>query len=115
MSWFCPRKNCLPCKGRLLLAKEEEDETLRMAGFIEDSEEVKTIRKKVWRAEDRIALPSCTTEGVNYCIECMECRSKGVRKIYYGETGRSPYQRGKENFNTSYLECPHTSWFLLGF
>lgn len=25
--WFCPRGNCLPCNGRLLLAMEEKEET----------------------------------------------------------------------------------------
>ena len=24
--------------------------------------------------EDRVALPGCTVEGVNYCLECLTCR-----------------------------------------
>ena len=86
--WFCLRGNCLPCKWRLLLAKEAEEETLRMAGFKEMEGEGKGNRKIVQRAEDKIALPSCTTEGVNYWLKCMECRSQGKRRLYYGETGR---------------------------
>ena len=51
----------------------------------------------VWKAEDKAALPSCTTEGVNYLLECVAWRREGKRRVYNGETGRSPYQRGKEH------------------
>ena len=51
----------------------------------------------VWKAEDKIALPSCTTEGVNYVLECMACRNQERKRTYFGDTGRSPYQRGKEH------------------
>ena len=41
--------------------------------------------------------PSCTGEGANYSIECLTCRKEGKRRIYFGETSRSPYQRGSEH------------------
>ena len=49
------------------------------------------------KPEDRISIPSCTSESVNYAIECYTCRKAGIRRIYYGETSRLPYQRGKEH------------------
>ena len=84
-NWFCPRKNCLPFIDRLLLAKKKEA-FLRMAGFKEMLGGEQSNRKKVWKAEDKIALPSCTTEGVNYALECMACRNQERKRTYFGET-----------------------------
>ena len=49
------------------------------------------------RPEDKVALPSCTSEGKNYILECITCRKAGVRRVYLGETSRSAYQRGREH------------------
>ena len=57
---------------------------------------MKLILKR--RAEEKVSIPSCTTEGVNYTLECWTCRKEGTRRIYHGETSRSPYQRGAEHF-----------------
>ena len=43
------------------------------------------------------SLPGCTSEGCNYVIECLPCRKQGKRRRYYGETSRSPHQRGNEH------------------
>ena len=37
------------------------------------------------------------TEGCNYVVECLTCRREGRKRRYYGETSRSPYQRGNEH------------------
>ena len=91
----------------MLLAKENEEETLRMAGYrlpgdtegkeSESQPNQPSNGKKVRKAEDKVALPSCTTESVNYIIECMACRKQDRKRVYHGETRRSPYQRGKEH------------------
>ena len=47
--------------------------------------------------QDKIAKASCTGEGINYVLECITCRRKGVKRRYYGESGRSGYQRGREH------------------
>ena len=65
LDWFCPRKECEPCRGRLFLAKEVEEEAL-MAVAATVSEEG-------------------TGEGINYTIECVTCRKEGVKRRYYGE------------------------------
>ena len=88
--WSCPRQDCLPCQGHLLLAAEAEEEAMKMAG---NTDTITTKTKK----EERISLPSCTGEGANYCIECLTCRQEGRRRLYLGETSRSPYQRGAEH------------------
>ena len=84
--WFCPRKNCVPCKGRLLLAAEDAEERLQMA------EKKEGVVKR--SQESRVAVPSCTGEGVNYILECAACRKSGKQVAYYGETSRSAFQRG---------------------
>ena len=88
--WFCPRKDCLPCQGRSFLAQEAEEEAAKM---VDKGQE--TARKV--KPEDRVALPSCTSEGKNYILECITCRKAGVRRVYLGETSRSTYQRGREH------------------
>ena len=88
--WFCPRQDCLPCQGRLELAKEAEEVAMKML----NKEETGTIKS---RKADRNSIPSCTGEGTNYSIECLTCRQEGKRRIYFGETSRSPYQRGSEH------------------
>ena len=59
-----------------------------------NKEETDTIKS---RKADRNSIPSCTGEGTNYSIECLTCRQEGKRRIYFGETSRSPYQRGSEH------------------
>ena len=82
-------KDCLPCQGRLVLAAEAEEEASKM---LDKTQKVEKTRK-----EDRKSLPSCTSEGANYSLECLTCRRQGGRRIYYGETSRSTYQRGVEH------------------
>ena len=53
--------------------------------------------KVTWKGEDRKSLHGCTSEGCNFVIECLTCRREGKRRRYYGETSRSPYQRGQEH------------------
>ena len=36
--WFCPRKDCLPCQGMAFLAKEEEEEALRLVATVKGKE-----------------------------------------------------------------------------
>ena len=43
------------------------------------------------------SLLGCTTEGVTYAVECLACRKKGIKRMYVGESSRSPYQRGVEH------------------
>ena len=89
--WYCPRKDCLPCQGRAFLAEEEAERTLKLV----TGEGEQTPQPKDRQAMK--SLPSCTTEGMNYCLECISCRKAGTRRIYMGETSRSTYQRGKEH------------------
>ena len=42
-------------------------------------------------------LPGCTSEGINYSLECLTCRQLGTKRIYIGESSQSPYQCGKEH------------------
>ena len=88
--WLCPRQDCLSCQGRLELAKEAEEEAMRIL----NKEEIDTTKS---RKAERNSIPSCTGEGTNYSIECLTCRQEGRRRIYFGETSRSPYQRGSEH------------------
>ena len=69
-------------KERLKLKKEEKKDT-------------KEGRKK--STEEKKSLPGCTNEGCNYVIECLTCRKAGTARRYFGETSRSPYQRGREH------------------
>ena len=39
----------------------------------------------------------CESESVNYTIECLECKKKGVQVEYVGETSRTIYERGKQH------------------
>ena len=87
---MCPRKDCLPCRGQLILGAEAEEEALKqVCGEEGKPENNKEGRKKT--AEERRSLPGCTTEGCNYVIECLPCRKAGITRRYYGETSRSPY------------------------
>ena len=39
----------------------------------------------------------CREENVCYAVYCSECKEKGKRSVYYGETGRNVYCRSKEH------------------
>ena len=58
---------------------------MRMADIKETGKEGDQNGRKVWKAEDKVALPSCTTEGVNYLLECVTFRRQGKRRTYHGE------------------------------
>ena len=70
--WACPRKSCLPCEGRGLLTAENEEEALKK---IDSRVAKEAIPKR--SPEDMMSLPSCTSEGVDYVIECYTCRKSG--------------------------------------
>ena len=88
--WNCGRKDCAPCHGREILGAEAEEQSLKIA---QNQDLV------VLKPEDKSALPSCTSEGVNYSLECLTCRKKGEIRQYLGETSRPGYQRGLEHMN----------------
>merc|ERR1712105_61528 len=83
--WHCPRNDCAVCKGRAWIA--EETEQLR-----DRPKEHPRLAKSKTKA-----LPICTKEGVVYTIECTTCRKEGRKRIYWGESSRSGYQRGCEH------------------
>ena len=86
--WSCDRKECQICKGRCLLAEEEEARPLPEPG--------KPPLPRPGKEETQ-AMPKCTTESVGYSIECWTCRLRGRRMQYIGESSRSGYQRGREH------------------
>lgn len=57
---------------------------------------------------DGAAKPSeqgrCWTEGVLYRIDCSICKEREVIATYYGESGRSAYQRGREHLQAVLTE-----------
>ena len=75
-----------------MLKAEQEEEALKMVDKFTAKGEIPKRRLKA-----RISLPSCTSESVNYVLECFTCRKGGERRTYYGETSCSPYQRGTEH------------------
>ena len=100
MEWSCPRKSCLPCQGQAILAAEKEQEALAMV-----TGETELEKDKIkWPRKDCRSLPGCTGEGINYTLECLPCRKNGVKRWYYGESSRSPYQRGKEHLREIHEE-----------
>ena len=91
----CPRKACPPCWGRRWLAAQEEREAIeKVTGEKAGKEGNGDTRGK---KEDKIALSCCTKESINYTIECITCRLEGRKRIYWGESSRSGYQRGQEH------------------
>ena len=41
----------------------------------------------------------CMAQGANYTITCMICKDNGVQVKYFGETARTPYDRGHEHLS----------------
>ena len=80
---------CLPCKGKDLLLREEEERKIPEPG--------KPARPGPGR-EEVTSIPKCTVEGVGYIIECWTCRTAGNPHKYVGESSRSGYQRGREHW-----------------
>ena len=97
----CPRKDCPPCWGRRWLAVQEEKEAMEnvtgKAARKEGEEDQPIGKKGKVKNNDKIALPCCTKESINYTLECITCRLEGKKATYIGETSRSPYQRGREH------------------
>ena len=44
-------------------------------------------------------LGNCRKEGVTYKITCKRCKNQGKEVIYWGESSRSFYERGKEHLD----------------
>ena len=74
---FCPRKEYWHCQGRLQLLKEAEDRLIEKV----TGEAPPTCSPEY----SRVSLPGCTTEGINYVLECSTCQDKGCRRQYWGE------------------------------
>lgn len=86
----CPREKCLPCAGKDILAREEEERKIPEPGQPPCPRPSK---------EETTSIPKCTVEGVGYIVECWPCRVAGRAAKYIGESSRSPYQRGKEHLS----------------
>ena len=95
--WNCTRKECLPCKGRMMLACEETERPEPRPG----SPALPKPSKEQVRAS-----PKCTSEGFGYLIECWPCRLEGKMFTYIGESSRSPYQRGREHWQELEMRKP---------
>ena len=96
--WNCGRKECLPCKGRMMLACEEAERPEPKPG---DPALPRPSREQVR------ASPKCTSEGFGYKIECWPCRLVGKTFAYIGESSRSPYQRGREHWQEVDMRKPN--------
>ena len=96
--WACPRADCLPCQGQVILASEAKEEAVKLVcgeegkeGTLDGvSEGRKDNQGRKKSAEERKSLTCCTKEGCNYIIECLTCRKAGAARRYFGETSRSP-------------------------
>ena len=84
---FCPRKNCWHCQGRHKLLQEEEERAVTNV----TGEATKVNPPK----DSRTSIPGCTAEGINYVLECSNCTDKRLKRHYWGELSRSPFQRGR--------------------
>ena len=40
---------------------------------------------------------SCRVPGIPYCIECVLCEHTGEKSVYYGQSGKNCYMRGKKH------------------
>lgn len=86
---FCRREDCLHFQGRYVLVQEEEDKVMaKVTGG---------PPKYTPPKGTSTSLPGCTTEGVNYSLECLTCRRMGTKRIYVGESSQSHYQRGRDH------------------
>ena len=68
------RGDCWHCRGRLQLLQEAEERTTsKITG------EATTTQPP----EDcRTSLPGCTSEGLNYVLDCGTCRDKCIKRQY---------------------------------
>ena len=78
---MCPRDECQPCRGRDFLAHEAEKEALSMV--TNNKEREVTESQGMRDREKRISKASCTSEELNYVIECITCRNKNTKIWYY--------------------------------
>ena len=82
--WCCQRMSCLPCQGQSILGAEKEEAAVQqVCGLQDGTSDGKTA---VWPKEDCRSLPGCTKEGCNYVIECLECRKRGIKRRYSGDS-----------------------------
>ena len=86
---FCRRADCLHCKGRYVIAQEQKE---RAAAKV-TGEQPRSNPPKGTSS----SIPGCTSEVVNYSLECMTCRKIGVKRMYIGESSCSTYQWGREH------------------
>ena len=45
------------------------------------------------------SLSRCQVHSVGYEIRCLECQDEGLKAIYYGETSKNGYIRGKQHLS----------------
>ena len=82
-----------------MAAQEEKEAIEKVTGEKKGREENSSTegKKPKIRKEDKIALSCCTKESINYTVECITCQLEGRRRIYWGESSRSGYQRGQDH------------------
>ena len=75
---YCLRKCCPPCWGRKWLAQKKEKEAMTLV----TGQGTPPTRKGKEGEKDSTALPICTRESVNYVLECISCKEKGIKRMY---------------------------------
>ena len=53
----------------------------------------------------------CRRENLTYTMTCVTCSTDGVKRVYWGETSRTLYQRGKEHWSDYLSESDKSSLF----
>jgi len=62
--------------------------------FKENCSDVKCVPSK--NGKDNNKVVNCKKSNIVYQAECLTCKSKGIKQIYYGETSRNLHIRSKE-------------------
>ena len=54
-------------------------------------------REKCFPCQSQVG--KCMAQGANYTITCMICKENGLQVQYFGETSRTPFDRGLEHLS----------------
>ena len=64
--------------------------------FKENCSDEKCVPSK--NGKDNNKVVNCKKSNIVYQAECLTCKSKGIKQIYYGETSRNLHIRSKEHY-----------------
>ena len=88
-------------KMKIMVIEKNGPQLAKMVNFVDPYKPDFCSREKCFpcATANKPTRGTCWTQGALYQIQCLACEAKGVRGVYWGESGHSSHFRGRQHWD----------------